>query len=346
MSRAVLFAVWVLCVPVAAADEPKSKAPDWKPLFDGKTLDGWKPSFTDNSGKVHVKDGAIVLDKGMKMTGVTYAGKDFPKSDYEVVLEGKRVDGRDFFATTTFPVGDGYCSLVVGGWGGPLVGISSVNGADASENETTGSVEFKDNPGTRSASESPRRSSNAGSGTRRWWTWTGRGGSSPPGSSATSASRSGSPRTTRSARSATSRSASSRTRRRRGRPKSVVRAHGERGFAKTGEPPASAGGYRPSVWPGRTAQPLDDFDPVPVGVGDEEAVAAGDRDRLVDPVPERRLRPGRVDVRDVQAEVPRADGVPLRLQEQVQIRPPRSYQRTTKSNVFGAGISRRPRTSP
>jgi 3-keto-disaccharide hydrolase len=138
MSRAVLFAVWVLCVPVAAADEPKSKAPDWKPLFDGKTLDGWKPSFTDNSGKVHVKDGAIVLDKGMKMTGVTYAGKDFPKSDYEVVLEGKRVDGRDFFATTTFPVGDGYCSLVVGGWGGLLVGISSVN-------ETTGSVEFKDN---------------------------------------------------------------------------------------------------------------------------------------------------------------------------------------------------------
>ena len=59
------------------------------------------------------------------------------------MLEGKRVDGRDFFATTTFPVGDAYCSLVVGGWGGMVTGISSINGADASENETTGSMEFK-----------------------------------------------------------------------------------------------------------------------------------------------------------------------------------------------------------
>jgi 3-keto-disaccharide hydrolase len=146
MPRAVLLVTLVLCVPSALAEDPKSKTPDWKPLFDGKTVDGWKASFDkDTSGKVHVKDGAIVLEKGMKMTGVTYTGKEFPRADYEVVLEGKRVDGRDFFATTTFPVGDGYCSLVVGGWGGMLVGVSSINGSDASENETTGSIEFKEN---------------------------------------------------------------------------------------------------------------------------------------------------------------------------------------------------------
>jgi 3-keto-disaccharide hydrolase len=146
MPRAVLLVTLVLCVPSALAEDPKSKTPDWKPLFDGKTLGGWKASFDkDTSGKVHVKDGAIVLEKGMKTTGVTYAGKDFPKTDYELELEAKRVDGRDFFATTTFPVGDGYCSLVVGGWGGQLVGVSSINGSDASENETTGSVEFKEN---------------------------------------------------------------------------------------------------------------------------------------------------------------------------------------------------------
>src|SRR5215213_4068618 len=145
MSRAVLLVTFSLWVPFAPAEEPGSKSADWKPLFDGKSLDGWKPSFDkETSGKVHVKDGAIVLEKGMKMTGVTYAGKDFPKTDYEVVLEGKRVNGRDFFATTTFPVGDGHCSLVVGGWGGMLVGVSSINGSDASENETTGSVEFKE----------------------------------------------------------------------------------------------------------------------------------------------------------------------------------------------------------
>ena len=135
-------------IPASVRCEEKKSPKDevnWKKLFDGKTLDGWKNSFTENAGKVHVKDGAIVMEKGMKMTGITYAGKDFPKTDYEVVLEGKRIDGRDFFATTTFPVGDGFCSLVVGGWGGMLTGISSINGADASENETTSSMEFKDN---------------------------------------------------------------------------------------------------------------------------------------------------------------------------------------------------------
>jgi len=141
MSRLALLAALVPFVPaVPADDKPKS---DWKPLFDGKTLDGWKKSYDRGSGKVEVKDRAIMLGTGEKMTGITYAKGDFPKTDYEVVLEAKRVEGRDFFATTTFPVGDSFCSLVVGGWGGMVTGISSINGADASENETTGSKEFK-----------------------------------------------------------------------------------------------------------------------------------------------------------------------------------------------------------
>jgi hypothetical protein len=140
MSR-LAFVILVLVVSIVPAeDKPK---PDWKPLFDGKTLGGWKKSYDLGSGKVEVKDGAIVLGTGEKMTGITYTKGDFPRTDYEVVLEGKRVDGRDFFATTTFPVGDSFCSLVVGGWGGMVTGISSINGADASENETTGSKEFK-----------------------------------------------------------------------------------------------------------------------------------------------------------------------------------------------------------
>jgi hypothetical protein len=143
MSRVVLFVALVPFVPSALSEDPKSKAPEWKPLFDGKSLDGWKKSYDRGSGKVEVKDGAILLGTGEKMTGITYDKKDFPKTDYEVVLEGKRVEGRDFFATTTFPVGDSFCSLVVGGWGGMVTGISSINGADASENETTGSMEFK-----------------------------------------------------------------------------------------------------------------------------------------------------------------------------------------------------------
>jgi len=126
---------------------PAAKAADkdkdgWKKLFDGKSLDGWKASDFFGSGKVHVKDGAIVMETGSSMTGITYAGKDFPRIDYEVTFEAKKIAGRDFFCTTTFPVGEDYCSFVVGGWGGTTVGLSSIDSEDASSNETSKSKEF------------------------------------------------------------------------------------------------------------------------------------------------------------------------------------------------------------
>src|SRR5688572_30501203 len=125
-----------------SAGEPKKDA-GWKKLFDGKTMKNWKSSDYVGGGKVYVKDGAIVVEKGNRMTGVTYAAKDFPKTNYEVQFEAKKVDGNDFFATTTFPVGEDFCSLVVGGWGGDVVGLSSLNFLDASENETCTHMEFK-----------------------------------------------------------------------------------------------------------------------------------------------------------------------------------------------------------
>ena len=54
-----------------------------------------------------------------------------------------RVEGRDFFAGVTFPVDDSFCSLILGGWGGTVVGLSSINGMDASENDTSQSIEFE-----------------------------------------------------------------------------------------------------------------------------------------------------------------------------------------------------------
>ena len=47
-----------------------------------------------------------------------------------------RMEGGDFFASVTFPVGDSYCTWVNGGWGGDIVGLSSLDGWDASDNET------------------------------------------------------------------------------------------------------------------------------------------------------------------------------------------------------------------
>jgi len=138
----VLMSAW-LTVPALAQDKkpPPADKDGWKELFDGKSLDGWKAAKFYKPGEVKVKDGMIVMEKadrdsGGRMTGVTYTRSDYPKMDYEVTLEGKCIDGRDFFCTTTFPVGKDHCSLVVGGWGGRLVGLSSLNGMDASENDT------------------------------------------------------------------------------------------------------------------------------------------------------------------------------------------------------------------
>src|SRR4051812_30849749 len=125
----------------AAAEPPKE--PAWKTVFDGKSLDGWTTSEFFGAGKAQVKDGSIVIEKGKIMSGVTYTKGDFPKMDYEVTLEGKKIAGDDFFCTTTFPVGDSFCSLVVGGWSGTVVGLSSIDSEDASANETRKDREFK-----------------------------------------------------------------------------------------------------------------------------------------------------------------------------------------------------------
>jgi len=125
------------------AGQPAKEDPyAWKSLFDGKTLKGWKAPAFGGEGKVEVKDGVIVLGMGDSMTGVTYTG-ELPKTNYELELEGKRLDGSDFFATTTFPVGDDFCSFVTGGWGGTVIGLSSIDYYDAADNSTSGFMDFK-----------------------------------------------------------------------------------------------------------------------------------------------------------------------------------------------------------
>jgi 3-keto-disaccharide hydrolase len=114
---------------------------EWQPLFDGKTLDGWRETQFTRHGTVRVENGTITLGRGA-MTGITRT-KPFPKVNYEVRLEAARLDGLDFFAGITFPVKDSYCSWIIGGWGGSVVGLSSIDGDDASENETSTSRQFE-----------------------------------------------------------------------------------------------------------------------------------------------------------------------------------------------------------
>jgi len=111
----------------------------WVALFNGKDLKGWRiveDGEFEMHGKIEVKDGAIRLGVGMPFSAVTWTG-DFPLEDYEVELEAMRTSGVDIFAATTFPVGKANVSFIVGGWGDTVVGISSVDHMNASENETT-----------------------------------------------------------------------------------------------------------------------------------------------------------------------------------------------------------------
>lgn len=113
--------------------------PAWRPLFDGKTLAHWKSSAFEDAGDVRVAEGMIVLEKGSELTGIVWAAdpKALPKLNYELELEAQRIEGDDFFCALTFPVGETHASLIVGGWGGGVVGISSLDGRDAAHNDTT-----------------------------------------------------------------------------------------------------------------------------------------------------------------------------------------------------------------
>lgn len=131
-----VLAVTVLALPVAGQD--------WKPLFDGKSLGQWRETPFAKAGKVEIAKGAIVLQPGGPLTGITWNG-EFPTANYEVRYEAERRRGNDLFATLTFPVGNAFCTWVLGGWGGDIVGLSSLDGADASENETRSYFNFDNN---------------------------------------------------------------------------------------------------------------------------------------------------------------------------------------------------------
>lgn len=137
--------------------KPTAKTDDnggaWKPLFDGKTLKGWKITDFAGHGEVEVDPQfrgdsklppapAIVAEMGAILTGVTLTNPA-PEGEYEVTLEAMKVEGSDFFCALTFPVAGAHCSLIVGGWGGGVVGLSSVDSMDASENETTKFLSFQ-----------------------------------------------------------------------------------------------------------------------------------------------------------------------------------------------------------
>ncbi len=115
-------------------------------LFDGTSLDNWERTDFAGKGEVLIdENGSMVLEMGAELSGVHWKGEtELPKINYEVSLQAKRTMGSDFFCGLTFPFKESHATLVLGGWGGSLIGISSLDDFDASENDTGDAYVFED----------------------------------------------------------------------------------------------------------------------------------------------------------------------------------------------------------
>jgi hypothetical protein len=124
-------------LPPSAAKPPAPFEGDgWEYMFDGKDLKGWKATPFAGHGQVVIVNGNLVMTMGDPFTGVNWTNP-FPQMNYEIAFDAMRMIGNDFFCGLTLPMETNNFSLILGGWGGALVGISCINGMDASENETT-----------------------------------------------------------------------------------------------------------------------------------------------------------------------------------------------------------------
>ena len=118
----------------------------WEPLMDGKTLAGWEVVRYGGEGEPYVKNGVLTLPmaaSGMS-TGLCWVGDSLPVNNYAIYYEARRVEGNDIFAGLSFPYGDTFATLIFGGWAGIVSGLSCIDGYDASQNETTKHVYFRD----------------------------------------------------------------------------------------------------------------------------------------------------------------------------------------------------------
>lgn len=131
--------------PSTAGAATKSTDPKEIVLFDGKTLKNWKVTEFGGQGEASVEDGKIVVRSGSTLSGINWVGPDLPTSNYEVEVDAMKLDGSDFFLGLTFPYKKEAASIILGGWGGGVTGISSINGDDAANNEFMSTRDYPKN---------------------------------------------------------------------------------------------------------------------------------------------------------------------------------------------------------
>ncbi|MBP5761106.1 MAG: DUF1080 domain-containing protein [Verrucomicrobia bacterium] len=129
---------------------------NWVTMFDGKSMTGWMPLELGGSGPAEFEADFVPdktpdakptpilrVNRGDMLSGMAWTNGPV-RMNYEIEWEAMRVDGNDFFAAMSFPVKDDYVTFIPSGWGGSVGGISSVDGHDASENETSSFLPLDD----------------------------------------------------------------------------------------------------------------------------------------------------------------------------------------------------------
>jgi len=102
----------------------------------------------EEQGEAFVKNSEITTGMGAPMAGITFSAWEslgVPRDRYVIEYEALRAEGGDFFGSITFPIRDSGLTFIMGGWGGGLTGVSSIDGLDASENMTRGDFPFENN---------------------------------------------------------------------------------------------------------------------------------------------------------------------------------------------------------
>ena len=146
-NKYIVFALIINFIILCGSTSQLEREQEWAPLMDGKTMNGWETALF-SEGEPFVEDGIYVLPQppyGGLSTGLSLIkNSTIPAVNYIIYYEARRVDGNDIFGGLSFPYKNTYATLVIGGWGGSICGLSSIDGKDALDNETTTRVNFNE----------------------------------------------------------------------------------------------------------------------------------------------------------------------------------------------------------
>jgi hypothetical protein len=117
-------------------------------LLEPAHQSGWQAAGIPDEGSVRVESSELTLSAGKPMTGAVFTAWDtlgLPGTQYAIRYEAMRLEGEDIFGMCTFPVSShhAHATFVIGGWGGVVTGISSLDYKDASENMTRAEQRFE-----------------------------------------------------------------------------------------------------------------------------------------------------------------------------------------------------------